>query len=70
VDYATEGISGHGSNMGVTVFMYSVWMPKSVITWDEHGQLSCKGWFLTKGLANAHHIKRYFLNDKGEKAFV
>lgn len=70
VDYATEGISGYGSSAGVTVFMYSVWVPKSVIQHDDRGQLTLKPWFLSKGLSNAHHIKKYFINNNGEKALV
>jgi hypothetical protein len=70
VDYAIEGISGYSSAVSFTVYSYSVWVPKSVILHDERGTLTLKKWFLNTGLKGAHHIKKYLLNDKGEKAFV
>lgn len=70
VDYATEGISGYGSSAMATVYMYSVWVPKSVILHDDRGQLTLKGWFLTHGLKGAHHIKKYMLGEGGKKVII
>lgn len=70
VDYTIEGISGYGSNVMATIYNYSVWVPKSVILHDDRGQLTLKPWFLTTGLKNGHHIKKYMLGEGSKKIFV
>ena len=67
VDYCFESV---WSNSKITVYSFSTWVPKSVITHNELGCLTVKKWFSNKfdGLSS-HRIKRYY--QKGEeKIFV
>ena len=68
IDYCIQSV---WDNMA-TVFCYTMFVPISVLILDTHGELSLKPWFITKGLKSdkIYHIKKYMINDKGEKAFI
>ena len=67
VDYCFESV---WSNCGITVYTFSTWIPKSVLTHNELGCLTVKKWFINKfDGSSSHRIKRYY--QKGEeKIFV
>ena len=68
VDYCFESV---WSNSATIVYVYTTWMPKSVVINDEIGGLTVKKWFANAGLnaEKIYHIKKYFMKGE-EKVFV
>ncbi len=68
VDYTWESIM----HRGLTVFNYTTYIPKSVLVQDDENVFSVVSWFAHNGLKpeNIYHIKKYYIDDKGEVKFV
>lgn len=68
VDYTWESIM----HKGLTVFNYTTYIPKSVLVKDDENIFSVARWFAANGLKsdNIYHIKKYYIDEKGEVKFV
>lgn len=69
VDYCFDSVW----NKGVTVYLYTTWVPISVLVLQDQeiGSYTVKPWFARTGIKSesAYHIKRYYL-EKGVQMFV